>query len=145
MGVDTTRPKRLWLWATVQRRRMKMCCRDCWCWVADVSKSRVCRLQDYMERPVWAGQGTLLVICVLAHEYIALGRGRRHARARKISCRRRNMVKFKVQWSWIYASAQKTGSRQASRDHPSKPANQACHVARLEPTASSSEGRVWIA
>lgn len=51
--------------------------------------------------------------------------------ARKISCRRRNMVKVRVQGSWIYASAHKTGSRQASRGYPSEPTSQACHVARL--------------
>lgn len=53
------------------------------------------------------------------------------------------MVKVRVQGSWIYAPAHKTGSRQASRDYPSEPASQACHVASLELAASSSEGRVW--
>lgn len=36
--------------------------------------------------------------------------------------------KAKGQGSWIYAPAHKTGSRQASRDYPSGPASQACHV-----------------
>lgn len=41
--------------------------------------------------------------------------------ARKISCRRRNMVKVYRQGSWIYTSAHKTGSRHTSRDYPSEP------------------------
>lgn len=55
--------------------------------------------------------------------------------ARKISCRQRNRVKFKVQGSWIYVPTHKTGSRQASRGYPSRQASQACHVARLVPNS----------
>lgn len=72
--------------------------------------------------------------------------------AGKISCRRRNMVMVRVQGSWIYGPACKTGSRQASRGRPSEQASQPASqpgLSRRPPGAGSNRaqkgGRVWTA